>query len=148
MSAPYTLRPLLKELNVVIQLIAPALTTQEGRAIISGVTVLCQKTAKWAEVVGGGDHEVTRISKVSSSLLLALRSMTVHDFQEILKDLLNQVVISCGHCIRASIAQRTFEVCYPRLTIRSSQQSGWEEGEGVILGAIVSHTILVPIFSA
>ena len=148
MSASDTLRPLLKELNVVIQLTAPTLTTQEGRAIISGITVLCQKTAKWVEVVGGGDHEDTRISKVNSSPLLALRSMTVYNLQEILKDLLNQAIISCGHCIRASIAQRTFEVCYPRLTIRSSQQSGWEEGEGVILGAIVSLTILVSMFSA
>ena len=64
-------------------------------------------------------------------------------FKESLKGSLNWVIISCGNCICASIAQRTFELCYPRLIIRSSQQSGWEEGEMVILDAIVSCAILL-----
>ena len=72
-----------------------------------------------------------------------LRSITVKNFQEILKDSLNQAVTSCGHCVRASIAQRTFELCYARFIIRSSQQPGWEEGEKVNLHAIVSHAILL-----
>ena len=142
-SAPDTLRPLLKELQKVIQLAVPILTTQEGRTIISGITVLCQKIAKWAETATGGEHEDTRLSKVGICPMLGLRLMTILKFKEILKALLNQVIMSCGHCICASIAQRTFELCYPRLIIRSSQQSGWEEGEEVILGAIVSHAILL-----
>ena len=76
-SAPDTLRPLLKELQKVIQLAVPILRTQEGRAIISGITVLCQKIAKWAETVAGGEHEDTRLSKVGNSSMLGLRSMTV-----------------------------------------------------------------------
>jgi hypothetical protein len=75
-SATDTLRPLLKELQKVIQLAVPILTTQEGRAIISGVTVLCRKIAKWAETVAGDEHEDTRLSKVCA-LLLGLRSMTI-----------------------------------------------------------------------
>ena len=68
-SAPDTLRPLLKDLQAVIRLAVPTLTTQEGRAIISGIAVLCQKTSKWAETVAGGEHEDTRLSKVGSSQL-------------------------------------------------------------------------------
>lgn len=118
-STADTLRPLLKELEAVIRLAVPTLTTQEGRAIISSTALLCQKTAKWVETVVGGEHEDTQMSK------------------DILKGLLNQAIISCGHCIRASIAHRTFEICYPRLVIRStSPKSGWEEGEKVILDAI------------
>lgn len=76
-SAPDTLGPLLKELQNVIQLAVPILTTQEGRAIISGITVLCRKIAKWAETVAGGEHEDTRLSKVGSSPMLGLHTMTV-----------------------------------------------------------------------
>ena len=61
------------------------------------------------------------------------------NFQEILKSLLNQVIISCGHCIRTFISQRTFELCYPRLITPSSQKFGWEEGEKVVLNVLVSH---------
>jgi hypothetical protein len=142
-SAPDTLKPLFKELQIVIQLAVPILTTQEGRALISSFTILCRKIANWAETVAGGEHEDTRLSKVGSSPTLGLRPMTVYKSKAILKGLLIQVIISCGHCICASIAQRTFELCYPRLVIRSSQKSGWEEGEEVILDAIVSHAILL-----
>ena len=77
-SAPDTLRPLLKELQAVIRLAVPTLTTQEGRTIISGIAVLCQKTAKWAETAGG-EHEDTPLSKVrsSDSPLLRLCLVTV-----------------------------------------------------------------------
>ena len=66
-SAPDALRPLLKELQAIIQLAVPTLTTQDGRAIISGVTLLCQNTAKWAETIAGDEHEDTRLSKVGNS---------------------------------------------------------------------------------
>ena len=76
-SAPDTLRPLLKEIQKVVQLAVPTLTTQEGRAIISSITVLCQKVAKWAETIAGGEHEDIRLSKVGSSPMLGLHSITV-----------------------------------------------------------------------
>ena len=76
-SAPDTLRPLLKDLQKVIQLAAPILSTQEGRAIISGITILCRKTAKWAEIIAGGEHEDTRLSKVGRKNMLRLRPMIV-----------------------------------------------------------------------
>ena len=69
-SAPDTLRPLLEELQKVIRLAVPMLTTQEGRAIISGIAVLCEKITKWAETVTEAD---TRLSKVGSSPMLGLR---------------------------------------------------------------------------
>ena len=76
-SAPDTLRPLLEDLQKVIQLAVPILTTQEGRAIISGIIILCRKTAKWAETIAGGEHEDTRLSKVGRKNMLGLRSMMV-----------------------------------------------------------------------
>ena len=78
-SAPDTLRPLLNQLQKAIQLTVPMLSTHEGRAIISGITVLCRKIAKWAETVAREEHEDTRLSKVGNSpmSLLGLRSMTV-----------------------------------------------------------------------
>jgi hypothetical protein len=76
-SSPDTLRPLLKELQAIIRLAVPKLTTQEGRAIISGIAVLCQKTVKWMETVSGVEHEDSRLSKVGSHSMLGLRLMTV-----------------------------------------------------------------------
>ena len=76
-SALDTLRPLLKELQKVIRLAVPTLTTHEGRTIISGIAVLCRKIAKWAETMAGGEQEDTRLSKVGSSPMLKRRSMTV-----------------------------------------------------------------------
>ena len=35
----------------VVRFAIPTLTTQEGRAIISGIAVIWQKTAKWAELL-------------------------------------------------------------------------------------------------
>lgn len=75
-SAPATIRPLINELKTVIQLATSTLTTQEGRAIISAIAVLCQKTAKWAETVAGGEHEDIRMSKVSDNPPLGPRAMT------------------------------------------------------------------------
>ena len=76
-SASDTLRSLLKELQKVIRLAVPQLTAQEGRTIISGIAVLCRKIAKWTETIAGGEHEDIRLSKVGSSPMLGLRSMTV-----------------------------------------------------------------------
>ena len=54
-----------------------------------------------------------------------------------MKHLLNQTLTAYAHCIRLSAAQRTFEQCFPRLTIKPSVGAGWEEGEKVVLEALV-----------
>ena len=47
--------------------------------------------------------------------------------------------------LTVSAAQRTFEQCFPRLTIKNSVGAGWEEGEKVALEAPVC---VVSIISA
>ena len=62
-----------------------------------------------------------------------------------MKNLLDQTLTACAHCIRSSAAQRTFEQCFPRLTIKTSVGAGREEGEKVALEAPVC---VVSIISA
>ena len=62
-----------------------------------------------------------------------------------MKNLLDQTLTAYTHCIRSSAAQRTFEQCFPRLTIKNSVGAGWEEGEKVTLEAPVC---VVSIISA
>ena len=62
-----------------------------------------------------------------------------------MKNLLDQTLTTYTHCIRSSAAQRTFEQCFPRLTIKNSVGAGWEEGEKVSLEAPVC---VVSIISA
>ena len=54
-----------------------------------------------------------------------------------MKNLLDQILTTYAHCIRSSVAQRTFEQCFPRLTVKTSVGAGWEEGEKVVLEALV-----------
>ena len=54
-----------------------------------------------------------------------------------MKNLLDQTLTAYAHCIRSSMAQRTFRQCFPRLTIKNSVGAAWEEGEKVALEAPV-----------
>ena len=60
-----------------------------------------------------------------------------------MKNLLDQTLTAYTHCIRSSAAQRTFEQCFPRLTIKNSVGAGWEEGEKVTLEAPVCAVSII-----
>ena len=62
-----------------------------------------------------------------------------------MKNLSDQTLTAYAHCIRSSVTRRTFEQCFPRLTIKTSVGAGWEEGEKVVLEALVC---VVSIISA
>ena len=58
-------------------------------------------------------------------------------YKDIWYSMLDFTLTICASSINTSLAQRTFEECFSRLTIRSAVPPGWEEGEKVISGALV-----------
>jgi hypothetical protein len=62
--------------------------------------------------------------------------------QDILGSLLESTLSACANSIRSSLSRRTFGNCFPRFASLSLPESGWEEGENVIVDAIVcEHTM-------
>lgn len=58
-------------------------------------------------------------------------------YQELLKSLLDCTIDLSANTIHSSLAQRTFELYFPRLTIRSALETDWEDGHKAIRDAIV-----------
>ncbi|KAF8147764.1 hypothetical protein K438DRAFT_1910519 [Mycena galopus ATCC 62051] len=84
------------------------------------------------------------LSQIASTIHLAGSRLQRDQGREIIKSvilqaLLDTAVSECSHCIQSSIAQRSFEVLYPRLTIRSSVSLDWEDGEKAIEDALAVY---------
>ncbi|KAF7361379.1 hypothetical protein MSAN_01170700 [Mycena sanguinolenta] len=110
-----TIRPLLAQVQSTIQLAGSRLRRDQGREIIQSVSQLSRNVSSWA-------NEDSAACKV------------------ILQSLLDTAVSECSHCIQSSIAQRSFENLYPRLTIRSTVEPGWEDGEKAIEDALTVYS--------
>ncbi|KIJ97359.1 hypothetical protein K443DRAFT_9953 [Laccaria amethystina LaAM-08-1] len=123
-TAPDTLRPLLTELETMNVIAGPKASTEEGRALISATASLVKRATEW--VKGSPDA----------------KEEDVLGCTKLMKNLLDITLTAYVHCIRSSVAQRTFEQCFPRLTIKTSVGAGWEEGEKVVLEALDAYTFL------
>ncbi|KAJ7603574.1 hypothetical protein FB45DRAFT_960179 [Roridomyces roridus] len=121
-SASDTIRPLLLQLESSIQLAGSRFSRDEGRQVIATVSQLCSTVAAWAK-----DDAAA--------------------CQGIAKELLETTLSSCAQCIQSSLAQRSFEELYPRLTIRSTVLPGWEDGERPIQEALTVHRAFGETFS-
>ncbi|KAJ7152650.1 hypothetical protein C8R43DRAFT_1127108 [Mycena crocata] len=114
-SPSETIQSLLPQLDSAIHLAGPRLSRDQGRQVISNVSQLALNVLSWAK---------------------DLNSEDVDNCREILSRLLDSALSACAHCIQASIAQRSFEALFPRLTIHSTVSPGWEGGEKAINDAL------------
>ncbi|KAJ7509443.1 hypothetical protein B0H11DRAFT_1702278, partial [Mycena galericulata] len=117
-SPSETIRPLFSQLERPIQLASSRLSRDQGREIISSVSQLALNVASWATGLNTEDTAAC---------------------QDILMSLVDTSVSACSHCIQSSIAQRSFEELYPRLTIRSSVLPEWEAGDKTIRDALAVY---------
>ncbi|KAF8067892.1 hypothetical protein FPV67DRAFT_1163310 [Lyophyllum atratum] len=122
-TASETLRPLLLDLESVIQLASTRASQEEGRTLISSVSHLVNRLEVWSKAVGDSEDE----AKVCN---------------ELLKSLLDCTLVACEHCVRSSLAQRSFETLFPQLTIDSAVTPGWESGEEAVSDATGAYTSL------
>ncbi|KAJ6590716.1 hypothetical protein DFH09DRAFT_1140109 [Mycena vulgaris] len=118
-SPSETVRPLLSQLESAVNLAGSRLSRDQGRELIRTVSQLLLNTLSWAQGLNSEDEEAC---------------------QEILWSLLDTTISACSHCIQSSLAQRSFETLFPRLTIRSTVSSGWEDGEKAINDALAVYS--------
>ncbi|KAJ6510556.1 hypothetical protein C8R45DRAFT_964498 [Mycena sanguinolenta] len=111
-----TIRPPLSQIQSTIQLAGSRLRRDQGREIIESVSQLSRNVLSWA-----GEDAACKV---------------------ILQSLLDAAISECSHCIQSSIAQRSFETLYPRLTIRSTVPPGREDGEKAIEDALTVYLSL------
>ncbi|KAJ7262659.1 hypothetical protein B0H12DRAFT_1103986 [Mycena haematopus] len=114
-----TIRPLLSQIQLTIRLAGSRLRRDQGREIIKSISQLSLNVFSWASSSNSEDSTAC---------------------QAILQTLLDTAVSECSHCIQSSIAQRSFEALYPRLTIRSTVSPGWEDGEKAIEHALAVYS--------
>ncbi|KAJ6571633.1 hypothetical protein B0H19DRAFT_663396 [Mycena capillaripes] len=118
-SPSETIGPLLLQIESAIHLAGSRLSRDQGREIISSVSQLSSNVLSWATGLNSEDSAACR---------------------DILEGLLDTAISQCSHCIQSSLAQRSFETLYPRLTIRSTVPPGWEDGEKAIEDALITYS--------
>ncbi|KAG1732720.1 hypothetical protein EDB19DRAFT_1929155 [Suillus lakei] len=88
-------------------------TRDSGRSLLVGVSRMSEAFYTWIFKTGSEENAA--------------------EAQKIIRVLLDTAVLSCASCIRASLCARAFETHYPRLTLSSAIEPGWQEGEQAIL---------------
>ncbi|KAF8526571.1 hypothetical protein BU17DRAFT_40325 [Hysterangium stoloniferum] len=119
-----TLRPLLKQLNTTIDTFAPHAQEEDGRNIILSVCELIDGTLNWSTQNASADDSQNKRTA------------------DPLSNLLYTTLGSCAPYIKASLAQRRFDIYHPRLIFRSNIPTESEEGIVVIQSAIKSAQLL------
>lgn len=143
--ASETIQPLLSELEAVVELAGRQASRDDGRALISGTSILAKRVASWVKTSYNVSGDEVMACNVCSSCSASSKAPHTYN-QNILKSMMNCTLVSCSHCIHSSIGQRSFERCFPRLTIRSAIEPGWEAGEKSVLDVVVrslSHSWLL-----
>jgi hypothetical protein len=125
-------------LQSTIQAAAQQLNRDQGREIISTVALFSSSVLSWAAGLNSEDIAPCNVS-YKSYPLPHYSSLS----QEILLNLLDTTISACSHCISSSLAQRSFEALFPRLTIRSTIEVGWEDGEKAISDVLVRKLYLL-----
>lgn len=125
-SAADTLRPLLEELGTLVGLVTSKATRSQGLALLSGILALVKEVGQWSDTVDREKPDDLKACKVR--LPFHYHAYTLKISKAILNNLLDRSLLACEHFIKANIAQRTLEDCYPRLAIRSRTSGDWHEG--------------------
>ena len=117
---------------------SPRSSRDEGRGLLTSAAHLVRDVMGWVNTVVDVTEEEISACKVRFILPLPPESSidSVH-FQALLRSVLDCVITACAHCLQTSLTQRCFEKYFPRLTIHSSVQLGWEKGHEAVLDVIV-----------
>ncbi|PPQ78415.1 LOW QUALITY PROTEIN: hypothetical protein CVT25_011890 [Psilocybe cyanescens] len=124
-SAADTLRPLCKELGTLVGLVTSNSTRSQGLALLSSILTFVEEVGQWTDAV---DREKPDDLKAFVPTWASESAYRLKTIKKILNDLLDHSLLACERFIKANIAQRTLEECYPRLALRSRITSNWQEG--------------------
>ncbi|KAF8485679.1 hypothetical protein JB92DRAFT_3025282 [Gautieria morchelliformis] len=119
-----TLRPLLTQIGVALETVAPLARGDEGKNIIYSVLHLIRPSVPW---VSRNTHPDDPHSQAAMDLLL---------------NLLYSTLTAYASHIRASLAQRTFEMYYPRLVLHTNVDPTSEAGKELMQNAAEMARIL------
>ncbi|KAF9048204.1 hypothetical protein BDZ89DRAFT_1057777 [Hymenopellis radicata] len=123
-SPQETLMPIVTDLASTMSFAGSHANTNEGRAVIVASSNFVRKAHDWV------------LSKPD------LPSDDRHACQALLKSVLDSTITTYSPYLHASLADRTFVRCYPRLSFRTKLESGWEDGADAISNALSSYDAL------
>ncbi|KAG2060065.1 hypothetical protein BDR06DRAFT_927426 [Suillus hirtellus] len=112
----------------------------EVSPLISGITLAVSSLGRDFTLESGRSllEEVSRMSQAFYTWIIKTGSeANAAEARTLITLLLDTTVLACASCIRASLCARAFEMHYPRLTLTSTIEPGWQEGEHAILSVLV-----------
>ncbi|KAI9444189.1 hypothetical protein H4582DRAFT_1919943 [Lactarius indigo] len=116
-SPSQTLAPL-AELEQFVSTATKSATVAESRSLLRGASLLVQELGTWVQGRTGDDTAELTASYV------------------ILTSFLDRTLEACADLIQSYVAQRAFEACFPRLSVRSVIPGDWKDGQDVVLLAV------------
>lgn len=121
----------LAELEQLISTAANSAAVAESRSLVRGASLLVQELGVWVQGrVGDNPAELSASYAILTSFL-------------------DRTLEACADLIQSCVAQRAFEACFPRLTVRSVIPGDWKDGQDVVLLALdASGSLGRPLLSS
>ncbi|KAH9000877.1 hypothetical protein EDB86DRAFT_2801797, partial [Lactarius hatsudake] len=108
----------LAELEQFVSTAAKYASVAESRSVVRGSSLLVQELGMWVEGrAGDNSAELTASYAILTSFL-------------------DRTLEACADLIQSCVAQRAFEACFPRLSVRSVIPGDWKDGQDVVLLAV------------
>ncbi|KAH9174778.1 hypothetical protein EDB89DRAFT_471293 [Lactarius sanguifluus] len=99
----------LAELEQFVSTAAKSASVAESRSVVRSSSLLVQELGMWVEGrAGDNDAELTA-------------------------SYVNRTLEACADLIQSCVAQKAFEACFPRLSVRSVIPGDWKDGQDVVL---------------
>ncbi|KAI0305271.1 hypothetical protein B0F90DRAFT_1702996 [Multifurca ochricompacta] len=105
----------LAELEQLMSLVTTQATVAESRSLVRNAALLVQELGAW--VRGKAGSNITELT-TSYTFLTSFLDVTLE---------------SCADLLQSYVAQREFEICFPRLSYRSIIPGDWQDGQDVVL---------------
>ncbi|KAK0201535.1 hypothetical protein DFS33DRAFT_1385836 [Desarmillaria ectypa] len=122
--ASETLKPIMMELASAFRRTGPHSSRDEGRQIMEASADLVVKLDSWAK--SQPDAQKDEIASCRA----------------LYQNLLDNTVTSYEQCVQASLATRIFARWFPRLSLRSVPDAGWEDGQKAINAVLDSYDFI------
>ncbi|KAH8984949.1 hypothetical protein EDB92DRAFT_1802815, partial [Lactarius akahatsu] len=108
----------LAELEQFVSTAAKSASVAESRSVVRCSSLLVQELGMWVEGRAGDNN-----AELTASYA-------------ILTTFLDRTLEACADLIQSCVAQRAFEACFPRLSVRSVIPGDWKDGQDVVLLAV------------
>ncbi|KAK0459978.1 uncharacterized protein EV420DRAFT_1534255 [Desarmillaria tabescens] len=122
--ASETLKPIIMELVSAFRRAGPHSSRDEGRQIMEASADLVIKLDSWAKTQPDAQKD------------------EIASCRTLYQNLLDNAVTSYQQCIQASLATRIFAKRFPRLSLRSVPDAGWEDGQKAINAVLDSYNFI------